>query len=1613
MADFKISRIRFTWRSAWTAATAYTKDDIIRYGGKAYVCLVGHTSAADFNTDLEYINTSTEPDTAAPKWELWFDGADWKHVTRTAWATGVSYNVGQEVSYEGLMFRCILAHTSDTFAIDLGLRWEFASSNWRASTFYQLGNIVKYGSILYICVDSHTSAATTALGLEQDQSKWSVILSTDNWRADWQVSYRYRVNDIVKYNSLIYRCITSHTSNASTDEGLEFDQAKWTVLTKGESWTSEWTTNRFYHLGNIVKYGGIVYRCVEAHVSADTIYIGLEADQSKWETVISGIFYRGTWANDGQRYKINDVVKYGADLWICTEYHTSTNDSALSFQTDLWDVWIPGLEYDEDVWSSSGVYQFGDVVKYGGYSYTSKTLNINKVPSTQTSDWELLTIGFKILGEYSATIAYKTGDVIRREGYLYVCIVDTTAGTDTDNPTYWELVIPGQKNQGNWEAATTYVLGDLAMYASTMYICVLKNSNNNPSTDAGTHWIKLIEGTVTNVLRYLGDIKTHSASATKRLAIGDSGNILKVTANEPSWETFGEVSKVFYVALNGTDTLTSGTTLNSPFRTIKYACEFIQDDLASRAPATILIKTGVFQEILPISVPANVALVGDELRSTVVEPAGGYADQDMFYVRNGSGIRNMTLRGLQGTLSDLNQYLTRRPTGGAFVSLDPGTSTADSSTWITTRSPYIQNVTTFGIGCVGMKVDGALHDGGNKSIVANDFTQVLSDGIGAWVTNKGLSELVSVFSYYGYAGYLAEAGGKIRATNGNSSYGTYGVIAEGVDADETPITGTINNRLGQALVNTAFSGQTNTEEILMLEYANAGESYSSATLSIVGAGSGVSTLVEDFRNGAVFEARIMDPGDSSTAGGASYVQAIGSAQAGTDTTITIAVNDSNEFATYDGMRILITSGTGVGQYGYITSYDTLSKLVGVNKESNGLPGWDHLVPGTEIESALDSTTRYSIEPRVTFDTPAFTTNTRNMPVSSNWQDIGYGDNKFVAIALSNNDGATSTNGTSWTSMSLPTSTAGWRKVVYGSSPDIWVAVGEASLSASSSDGVTWTSASMPTGIYKSAAYGAGYFVAVASGEASTTAAYSTNGTSWSAATIPSGDWVGVAYGFNRFVAITAAGTATAYSLNGTSWTAGGSLPSSSPWNSIAYGKGRFVAIAGNEFGASTAAAVSLDGGVNWIESEMPASAKWSTVAYGQGVFFAVSTNGTVAATSPDGINWTQRVMPSSDNWTALAFGNPGGTSIWTSAGLLSANAASIITGAQAQGRVTVGGGRISLVKLWDPGSGYLAAPNITITDPSNSSEVRIETRIGNGVLGQPTFLNRGTGYKTTSTTVTVSGNGYADVYPLDKYIDVSNLTLLPGPGANLNITGINDVLYKIITVEQLSGTAPNITARFRISPILDRAESPAHGTTITIREKYSQVRLTGHDFLYIGTGNLIDTGYPTIDILELKQEQETYSAGGGRVFYTSTDQDGNFRVGELFKVEQATGTVTISADFFSLTGLEELAIGGVSVGGSGVVIREFSTDNTFTADSNNIIPTQRAIKAYLERRLTGGSADATTPAVTAGTVRVGTVNNIIGSTAGDTGRVVVSNKMNFTRGVDGSMLAMTYFKMGF
>ena len=113
------------------------------------------------------------------------------------------------------------------------------------------------------------------------------------------------------------------------------------------------------------------------------------------------------------------------------------------------------------------------------------------------------------------------------------------------------------------------------------------------------------------------------------------------------------------------------------------------------------------------------------------------------------------------------------------------------------------------------------------------------------------------------------------------------------------------------------------------------------------------------------------------------------------------------------------------------------------------------------------------------------------------------------------------------------------------------------------------------------------------------------------------------------------------------------------------------------------------------------------------------------------------------------------------------------------------------------------------------------------------------------------------------------------------------------------------------------SNQPTHGETATLRSNYSNIRLTGHDFLDVGTGGFSTTNYPNTPSQLPDPNDEVLETDRGRVFYSSTDQDGNFRVGNLFKVEQATGKATLNAEAFDLSGLQEISLGSNAQGNFG------------------------------------------------------------------------------------------------
>ena len=67
--------------------------------------------------------------------------------------------------------------------------------------------------------------------------------------------------------------------------------------------------------------------------------------------------------------------------------------------------------------------------------------------------------------------------------------------------------------------------------------------------------------------------------------------------------------------------------------------------------------------------------------------------------------------------------------------------------------------------------------------------------------------------------------------------------------------------------------------------------------------------------------------------------------------------------------------------------------------------------------------------------------------------------------------------------------------------------------------------------------------------------------------------------------------------------------------------------------------------------------------------------------------------------------------------------------------------------------------------------------------------------------------------------------------------------------------------------------------------------VSSHSFEYIGAGNTIETARPSKGGVTIR-ENEVVKLNGGEIAYTSTDQDGNFAIGDGLVIDQATGTIS-------------------------------------------------------------------------------------------------------------------------
>jgi hypothetical protein len=191
---------------------------------------------------------------------------------------------------------------------------------------------------------------------------------------------------------------------------------------------------------------------------------------------------------------------------------------------------------------------------------------------------------------------------------------------------------------------------------------------------------------------------------------------------------------------------------------------------------------------------------------------------------------------------------------------------------------------------------------------------------------------------------------------------------------------------------------------------------------------------------------------------------------------------------------------------------------------------------------------------------------------------------------------------------------------------------------------------------------------------------------------------------------------------------------------------------------------------------------------------------------------------------------------------------------------------IQEIEVTNGGSGYTAVPRVTIDAPTGP----------NGITAQATAtIENG---RVTSITVVTAGN---------QYSTTPNVTIQApdlGTVATAVVSRIDPIYYRISESTLPSAGISTITLAQNLN------NTVSTGTTAYFSRLSLQLA-SSHAFEFIGSGTEILKAKPALGGVTI-QENEIVKLDGGDVVYTSTDQAGNFRIGDGVTINQATGAVS-------------------------------------------------------------------------------------------------------------------------
>ena len=191
---------------------------------------------------------------------------------------------------------------------------------------------------------------------------------------------------------------------------------------------------------------------------------------------------------------------------------------------------------------------------------------------------------------------------------------------------------------------------------------------------------------------------------------------------------------------------------------------------------------------------------------------------------------------------------------------------------------------------------------------------------------------------------------------------------------------------------------------------------------------------------------------------------------------------------------------------------------------------------------------------------------------------------------------------------------------------------------------------------------------------------------------------------------------------------------------------------------------------------------------------------------------------------------------------------------------------VNKIAVGSGGTGYSFTPTVTVDAPAGPNGERA------------TAFATLEGDSVASITIISSGS---------QYTGTPNITIsAPEVGSNTATASatMEDLYYTI------NSSTPVSSGISTLSLATNLLSAVGVGSTAYFSQG-SRIVASSHTFEYVGAGNQIVTATPKRGGVT-NQENEVVTETGGKVLYTSTDQAGNFRIGDDLQINQETGTIS-------------------------------------------------------------------------------------------------------------------------